>query len=182
MPREGKRFARPGRAGSNLRRADARDELPAPAGPSKFQGAPVGSESASAASSSDYSNYDDDEEEDEKVPELEHEKKTGKRFANAAKRSSILMRHNAVDKLPLVQVDKESKEESDDDKVPELEHEKKHGKRLANPKKKMSYLTRANARDLGNISNIKVNYEDNDSVNSSEKSLEASVRDGRKRL
>ena len=59
MPREGKRFAKPGRAHSNLRRANARDELPVDTILlKKSAGEERASESVSAASDSAYSKDD----------------------------------------------------------------------------------------------------------------------------
>ena len=115
MPREGKRFAKPGRAGSNLRRANAVEELQLKseqqdeqkevklreAGPS---------ESVSAEDESAGSNYDDKDDEfneiqDSKDQELDHEKKQGIHYANVNKKSSNLSRHNLVERLPTVKFD-----------------------------------------------------------------------------
>ena len=121
MPREGKRFAKPGRAGSNLRRANAVEELQLKseqqdeqkevklreAGPS---------ESVSAEDESAGSNYDDKDDEfneiqDSKDQELDHEKKQGIHYANVNKKSSNLSRHNLVERLPTVKFDAKAQKE-----------------------------------------------------------------------
>ena len=112
VPREGKRFAKPGRIGSNLRRANAREELVLESKSDEVQKKEAGpSESVSALDSSSHSNYDDkddefsEEQQDSKDQELDHEKKQGARFAVKSIKSSNLSRHNVVDRLPTVKIE-----------------------------------------------------------------------------
>lgn len=122
VPREGKRYAKADRRGSNLRRHDATEELDfdANAFMAKIQEErEAGGPSESVSASSDDSAYSKDDGFDDLPDELEHEKKQGKRYANVNKKSSNLARHNMLDRLPTVKISefkkKDAEESSEED-------------------------------------------------------------------